>query len=637
MLHDVPTVLGGRYRIVERLGRGGMADVYRADDVVLRRPVAIKVFRGGVEREAHLARFRAEVRTLAALTHPHLVALYDAGGDVVEPWCAMEYVNGGSLADRDESVPAEAVARIGEQIASALVYVHGKSIVHRDVKPSNVLLDRGGDAFLSDFGIAKIVDGTRMTQSGLMIGTAAFLSPEQVRGRTAGPPADVYALGLVLLEALTGHREYPGGPVESAVARLSRSPEIPESLGSVWGDLLRGMTSESAADRPGPEDVRTALRGIARHLAGLDSLTLDLVGEATSGEGTTAGEGATAGDDTTSGEGATAGDDSETDETTAETDETTTETACGDVPSRDARPHGAVLLVPEAGPTALPRPLPLVAIEMATRDTDGSTPDHDRTPVVVTTVAPPVTSPRNLLGWLTPERRRRAHVLISAAGIMALVTLALPLIDGFRSVGNPLRIDSASGSSEGASLPSSPSASAGIAEIEAEEGQSLRRAPIGVLLPPLPTYDPPAPRETTRSARRWPRGNRRVSGTAATRTVSKRVVKTTPSVSPKPSPSPSPKPSPSPSPSPSPTGTPTQTASGTPATTSTTSTSDTGDSDTTTSSKTPDMSGSATTPSSPMAQGAASGVPAGVSVSLPLDGLAPTGDTAESDDATASG
>ena len=143
MLQDVPTMLGGRYRVVERLGRGGMADVYRAEDVVLRRPVAIKIFRGGVEREDHLARFRAEVRTFAALTHPHLVALYDAGGDVDEPWCAMEYVDGGSLADREEALPLDAVARIGEQIAAGLVYVHARGIVHRDVKPSNVLLDRG--------------------------------------------------------------------------------------------------------------------------------------------------------------------------------------------------------------------------------------------------------------------------------------------------------------------------------------------------------------------------------------------------------------------------------------------------------------------------------------------------------------
>ncbi|HEX2807098.1 MAG TPA: protein kinase, partial [Kineosporiaceae bacterium] len=266
MLQDVPTMLGGRYRVVERLGRGGMADVYRAEDVVLRRAVAIKLFRGGVEREVHLARFRTEVKTLAALTHPHLVALYDAGGDVAEPWCAMEYVNGGSLADREGTMSPLLTARLGEQIGSALSYVHGRGIVHRDVKPSNVLLDREGGAFLSDFGIARLVDGTRMTQSGLMIGTAAFLSPEQVRGLSAGPAVDIYALGLVLLEVLTGVREYPGTAVESAVARLSRPPRLPEELGTEWTTLLADMTAEEPADRPDSQAATERLRHLARAL-----------------------------------------------------------------------------------------------------------------------------------------------------------------------------------------------------------------------------------------------------------------------------------------------------------------------------------------------------------------------------------
>ena len=272
MLQDVPTMLGGRYRVVERLGRGGMADVYRAEDTVLRRSVAIKIFRGGVERDHHLARFRTEVKTLAALTHPHLVALYDAGGDITEPWCAMEYVNGGSLADREGIMsPAEA-ATVGEQVASALAYVHGQGIVHRDVKPSNVLMDSAGGAFLSDFGIARLVDGTRMTQSGLMIGTAAFLSPEQVRGQSAGPASDVYALGLVLLEVLTGRREYPGTPVESAVARLTRSPQVPAEFGADWVALIEEMTLEDARQRPGPDDVTGRLQLIAEQTAGIGPL-----------------------------------------------------------------------------------------------------------------------------------------------------------------------------------------------------------------------------------------------------------------------------------------------------------------------------------------------------------------------------
>ena len=495
MLHDVPTMLGGRYRVVERLGRGGMADVYRAEDVVLRRMVAIKIFRGGVEREAHLARFRAEVRTLAALTHPHLVALYDAGGDVTEPWCAMEYVNGGSLSDREGALPPDSVARIGEQIASGLAYVHSLGIVHRDVKPSNVLMDRGGDAFLSDFGIAKLVDGTRMTQSGLMIGTAAFLSPEQVRGRTAGPRADIYALGLVLLEALTGRREYPGGPVESAVARLSRSPEIPEDLGTDWGELLRTMTSEDPEDRPAPEEARLSLRAIARRLAGLDSIDLliDLTGEPTAHvvDGTPTPEAVARG----------AG----------------RQTSLPD----GARVHGAVLFVPKAGPTALPRPIPLAAIETAARTatteagrTATTEAGREATPVPTSLIDIPVQAPRNLLAWLSPERRRRGQMILSGIGVVAIVALALPLADRVLTPNDPLRIDSAAG----AGATGTSSAQSVVPTVVEDEGQSFRKAPVGVLLPPLPSYDP-APSQTRESSRRWPRGNGRVAGTATTRTA----------------------------------------------------------------------------------------------------------------------
>jgi hypothetical protein len=170
------------------------------------------------------------------------------------------------------------MARVGEQVAGALAYVHSLGIVHRDVKPSNVLVNTEGGAFLSDFGIARLVDGTRMTQSGLMIGTAAFLSPEQVRGQTAGPAADVYALGLVLLEGLTGRREYPGTPVESAVARLSRAPRVPPELGSSWVDLLTEMTAEDADARPDAEATVARLTALAVESLGVGPLDIASLG-----------------------------------------------------------------------------------------------------------------------------------------------------------------------------------------------------------------------------------------------------------------------------------------------------------------------------------------------------------------------
>ena len=260
----IGSLLRGRYRLRSVIGRGGMADVYRAIDQVLAREVAVKVFRPGTDRHADRKRFLGEVHTLAGLTHPHLIALYDGGQHEAQPWCVMQFIDGGTMADlHGEQAPAT-IAAIGTQIADALAYIHELGIVHRDVKPSNVLLDGYGGAYLSDFGVAQIVDATRMTATGALLGTAAYLSPEQVRGRPATPAVDVYALGLVLLEIITGHREFPGAPVESAVARLSRPPHIPESLGPAWTDLLTAMTDVDPTHRPDSAFVAGALRALAR-------------------------------------------------------------------------------------------------------------------------------------------------------------------------------------------------------------------------------------------------------------------------------------------------------------------------------------------------------------------------------------
>ncbi|MBO0890802.1 MAG: serine/threonine protein kinase, partial [Acidothermales bacterium] len=225
-------VIGDRYVLEELIGRGGMADVYRARDRHLDRTVAVKVFRPGGEPEG-ARRLVAEARLLAPLDHPGVVALSDGGVDEYRPFLVMPLVTGGTLADRLVSgpLPVPEVTRLGRGLAGALAYLHGHGIVHRDVKPSNVLLDEDGRPLLGDFDVSRFVGSTRLTSTGEIIGTAAYLAPEQVRGLGAGPAADVYALGLMLLECLTGHPVYAGtDQISIATARLLREPDVPGEL-----------------------------------------------------------------------------------------------------------------------------------------------------------------------------------------------------------------------------------------------------------------------------------------------------------------------------------------------------------------------------------------------------------------------
>ena len=267
-------LVAGRYRIEAVVGTGGMAAVYRARDEVLGRQVALKIIAPAVDDPTAVRRERTEVELLASLNHHALVTLYDAGVHELHgserTYLVMELVEGTTLADRLALGPVGEpdVCRMAVDLAEALHVVHDHGVVHRDIKPGNVLLrpshlpGREITAKLADFGIAYLIDSTRLTVAGGLIGTAAYLSPEQAQGHPPQPASDIYSLGLVLLEALTGVRSFPGTLMESISARLVRDPIVPADVSQPWRTLLSRMTTRAPDDRPTALDVALAARAI---------------------------------------------------------------------------------------------------------------------------------------------------------------------------------------------------------------------------------------------------------------------------------------------------------------------------------------------------------------------------------------
>ena len=252
----IGTAVGGRYEVVGHAGRGGMADVFVAHDERLGRRVAVKAFRG--TDDADRRRFDTEARVLAGLDHPGLVRVLDAGEHEGTPFLVLELIDGPSLSELLDGAPpldGQQTREIALELGAALAYVHARGVVHRDVKPSNILFDEHGRARLADFGIARLADSSHLTAPATSMGTAAYMAPEQVEGGDVGPPADVYALGLVLLECLTGQRSFDGPPQEAAFARLTRDPQIPDTIPPAWQGLLGAMTARDPAARPGAADL----------------------------------------------------------------------------------------------------------------------------------------------------------------------------------------------------------------------------------------------------------------------------------------------------------------------------------------------------------------------------------------------
>jgi serine/threonine protein kinase len=268
----MPEAPGGRFLVHELLGRGATATVFRGTDLVNDRPVAIKVAEGPSQK--HAGRIHAEAGVLASLDHPAVVSFIAAGtvpaGDqwAGRPFLVEEFAYGGSLAERIRGGAAapEEVAGWAAAALSGLVHVHGRGLVHRDIKPANVLLSalRRCSVRIADFGIATQA-GTA-PEPGESSGTVHYMSPEQAAGKPLHAATDIYALGLVLLECLTGVKAYPGTPVESLVARTLRGPEIPADLGAGWVSLLTAMTAMDPAARPTAAAAHQQATRLARPL-----------------------------------------------------------------------------------------------------------------------------------------------------------------------------------------------------------------------------------------------------------------------------------------------------------------------------------------------------------------------------------
>ena len=233
---DAPTVLADRYRLGEVIGRGGMGDVYSALDLRLDREVAVKVLRPEMARQPDIrSRFETEALSAARLSHPNVVTVYDSGEDQGVPFIVMECLPGRTLATAMAAGPADQawIRHVGLEVLAALGAAHAAGVIHRDVKPGNILLTDDGRAKVADFGIAKSLEplGSSMTDpttGHLMLGTPAYLAPERIEGKPATPASDLYSLGVVLYEALAGAKPFTGDtPIAVAMAAVH---DVPEAL-----------------------------------------------------------------------------------------------------------------------------------------------------------------------------------------------------------------------------------------------------------------------------------------------------------------------------------------------------------------------------------------------------------------------
>jgi serine/threonine-protein kinase len=275
------TLLSGRYRLDQRIAGGGMGDVWQGTDEVLGRTIAVKIMLPSLlEEPGFVERFRAEARTMATINHSGVVRIYDFGNDDKVAYLIMEFVEGEALSRTLNRVgrltPARTMSLIA-QAADALHAAHEKGIVHRDVKPGNLLVRPNGTLVLTDFGIARSAAAAQLTVAGAVLGTASYLAPEQASGSVASSASDVYSLGVVAYQCLTGHRPYEGDtPLEIAMKHVTGTPRaMPSDIPVVVRQLVqKAMSKEPGARWGSAQEFAAAARRAAGVLAKGTSATL---------------------------------------------------------------------------------------------------------------------------------------------------------------------------------------------------------------------------------------------------------------------------------------------------------------------------------------------------------------------------
>ena len=268
---------GGHYSLREPLGSGGMAEVFLAHDETLKRDVALKLLKEQyADNAGFVERFRREARSAASLNHPHIIVAYDWGRSADGTYCmAMEYAPGGTLKDHileDGPLPPRKAVEVASQIAQALQFAHERGVIHRDVKPHNVLLSEAGEAKVADFGIARAATATTTSRSNLILGTPSYMSPEQAKGGRVGSASDLYSLGVVLYEMLTGELPFEAeDPVALAMKHVEEPPRSPREAAPDVPEVLEALTlkllAKDPSDRYGSatelfEDLRRVREGL---------------------------------------------------------------------------------------------------------------------------------------------------------------------------------------------------------------------------------------------------------------------------------------------------------------------------------------------------------------------------------------